>query len=71
MRTHAALQSVMDGADLQVDGFHRAERPLDLGERLVTAHRIGRRHLFLRYAGADDVDAIERRFRGDLLLEAL
>src|SRR6202021_3939395 len=33
--------------------------------------RLGRGHLFLRYAGADDVESVERGFGGDLLLEAL
>ena len=46
MRTHSALESVMDRADLQVHGFQGTERTLDLGERLVTAHGLGRRDLF-------------------------
>lgn len=42
-------------------------RAFEFGERFVSAHRLGGLHLLLRYAGADDVDAIERRFRGDFL----
>jgi hypothetical protein len=28
VRPHAALQMMVDGAHVQIDGFHRAERPL-------------------------------------------
>jgi len=37
---HAALQMMMDRADMQIDGFHRTERALDFGECFVTAHRL-------------------------------
>jgi hypothetical protein len=40
---------MMDRPDVQIDGFHRTERPFDLREGLVTVHRLSRVHLFLRY----------------------
>src|SRR6266496_2389416 len=44
------------------------KRALDFTQRLVAAHSLGCAHLLLREAGADHVDAIERRLGGDLLL---
>jgi hypothetical protein len=43
---------MVDGADMQIDGLHRTERPLDFGEGFVTAHRLGGAHLLFRDAGA-------------------
>ena len=48
-----------------------ARTRLHFGEGLVAAHRFGRCHLLLRYAGADHVEPIERGFGGDLLLKPL
>lgn len=62
---------MVDRSDVQVDGRHRAERPLDLCECFVAAHRLGRAHLLLRRAGADDIEPIEGRFGGDLLIQPL
>jgi len=62
---------MVDGADVKIDGFHGTERALDFSERSVTAHCVGRGHLVLRYAGADDVEPIERRFGADLFLEPM
>ena len=66
MRPHATLQTMVDRTDMQVDGFHRAERALYFGQRFIAAHGLSRGHLFLRYVGADDVEPIQRRFRRDL-----
>ena len=65
VRTDSRLQPMVDGADMQIERFHGAERPFDFGKSLVAAHRLGRVHLLLGHAGADDVDAIERGFGGD------
>src|SRR5450631_2375794 len=45
------------------------EGALDVRERLVVPDRIGRGHLFFWYAGADHIDAIERGFGADLILQ--
>lgn len=66
-----ALQAMVDRTDVQIDGFHRAERPLDFGERFVAAHRLGRCYLLLRNTGADDVEPIERGFGGDFWFQPL
>ena len=67
----SSLKPMVDGPDMQVDGFHRAECSFDFGKRLVAAHRLGAVHLFFGHAGADDVDAIERRFGGDLFSKSM
>ena len=71
VRTDSGLKSMVDGADMQVERFHGAECPLDFRERLVAAHRLGGVHLFFGHTGADDVDAIESRFGGNLLGESM
>ena len=59
-------RSVVDRTHLQVDGLERAERPLDVGQRLVVAHARRARPSAFAATGADDVDAVERGLGGDL-----
>src|SRR5690554_3244193 len=59
---------MVDGPDLQVDALLRAERLLHLGEALVRPYRVSGAELPFTHAGADDVDAVHRRFGGDAVL---
>ena len=42
VRAHPIGGAVVDRAHLQVDRLERAERALDVGQRLVVAHAVGR-----------------------------
>jgi hypothetical protein len=48
--------------------FHFKNSALDIGQRLVIAHRIRRAHARLVYAGSDDVDAVQCGLLGDIFL---
>ena len=65
VRAHPVGLAVVDRAHLQVDRLERAKRPLDVGQRLVVAHAVGRIHLRRAQRGADDVDAVQRCLGGD------
>ena len=45
VRAHPIGCAVMDGAHLQIDGLERTEGALDVGQRLVVTHAVGRTHL--------------------------
>ena len=45
VRAHPIGGAVVDRAHLQIDRLERAERALDVGQRLVVAHAVGRVHL--------------------------
>ena len=49
-----------DGPHAQVDAFHAAEGLLDVPETLVGADDVGGAHRVRAFAGAEDVDAVER-----------
>src|ERR1700678_4428377 len=61
MCADARFDPVMNGTDLQVDRFQRAEGALHAGQVLVGAHRVGSTHRLGRQAGADDIDPVETR----------
>ena len=61
----SVAQTVMDGADLEVDGLQGAEGALDLREGFVVAHAACAIETFRCDRGADDGDAIEGRLRGN------
>ncbi len=65
---YTIAQAVMDGADLEVDGLHRPKRALDLREGFVMAHAACTIETFRCDRGADDINAIEGRLRGDGIL---
>ena len=67
VRAHPIGGAVVDRAHLQVDRLERAERALDVGQRLVVAHAVGGVHLRGGDRGADDVDAVQRGLGGDAL----
>jgi len=67
-RTRSGL--AWDRAHLQVDGLDRAEGPLDVSQRLVVAHALGRIHLRGGHGGANDVQAVQRRLAGEAVLLA-
>ncbi len=56
----------MDRTDLQVRALDRSERPFGLFEVLVGAHDITGLKVGLGEAGPQDVEPVERSFRGDL-----
>ena len=62
---------VEDRAHVHVDGLHRAERALDVGQALVGGHRRSGVELLCAHAGADHVQAVERSFLRDHLVPAL
>src|SRR5262245_20812787 len=66
MRAHAARIPVADRANLEIDGLHRAEGPVDPGEVLVGVYGMIAGQRLPRYAGANDIDAIEPGLGGDL-----
>src|SRR5665647_1107083 len=61
---------VVDGAQVQVDGLHGAEVAFDPGQTLVGGHDLGRVHLLGGHGGTDDVDPVQGRLGGDLVLVA-
>lgn len=68
--SHALLQPVIDGAQVEVDGLDRSHIGLDVGEVLVGLHDAGSVQAIVFHAVADDVDAVEGGFRGDAGLVA-
>jgi len=68
VRADAVFGPVVDRPHEQVDGLQGAEGALDVGQRLVVAHRVLGTHALLGQAGAHDVDAVEGGFLGDALL---
>src|SRR5665647_473894 len=61
---------VVDGAQVQVDGLHGAEVAFDPGQTLVGGHDLGRVHLLGGHGGTDDVDPVQGRLGGDLVVVA-
>src|SRR5674476_44696 len=59
---------VVDGAQVQVDGLQGAEVAFHPGQRLVGGHHLGRVHLLGGHGGTDDVDPVQGRLGGDLVL---
>lgn len=57
-----------DRTHFQVHRFQRPKGPLDLGQVLVSRHRSLRRQRLCLDARADDIQPIQRRFRGDLFI---
>ena len=66
---HPILQPVVDRADLQIDRFHGAKRPLHLGEPLVAAHHFGGVHSLRGKRCANDIQPVEGGFRRHRFLE--
>src|SRR5664280_2602700 len=64
------LGPVVDGAQVQVDALDGAEVAFDPGQGLVGGHDFGRVHLLGTDGGADDVDPVQGRLGGDLVLVA-
>src|SRR5674476_1540863 len=64
------LGPVVDRAQVQVDGLDGAEVAFYPGQALVGGHHFGRVHLLDRHGGADDVDPVQGRLGGDLVLVA-
>ena len=64
------LGPVVDRAQVQVDALDRAEVSFDPGQRLVGRHDLCGIHLLGADGGADDVDPVQGRFGGDLVLVA-
>src|SRR5450759_3234785 len=64
------LGPVVDGAQVQVDGFDGPEVSFYPGQGLVGRHDLGRVHLLGTDGGADDVDPVQGRLGGDLVLVA-
>ena len=56
-----------NGADFQIDGFHRAEGPFYSGEIFVCLHRVRGIEVLTRHAGANDIDAIKLGLSRDLI----
>src|ERR1035437_7120164 len=61
---------VVDGAQVQVDGLQGAEVAFDPGQTLVGGHPLARVHLLGTDGGADDIQPVQGRFGGDLVLVA-
>ena len=66
MGPHAIGIPVPNGADLEIDGLHGAERPLDPREIFVRLDRMRSAEILGRHGGPDDIDAIEPGFGRDL-----
>src|SRR5262245_55740867 len=71
VRLDALGQPVMDGANLQVDAFHGAERSLDNRQALIRCDCHLRANLPLRHARAHHIEAVELRLGGDRTFIAL
>ena len=65
VRAHVHVLAMPDGPHAQVDAFQAAEGLRDVPETLVGAHDVGGAHGVSAFAGADDVDAVERGLAGD------
>jgi hypothetical protein len=63
---HPILQSMVDRADLQIDRFQGAKRPLHLGEPLVAAHHFGGVHPLRGKRRANDIRPVEGCFRREI-----
>jgi hypothetical protein len=64
---NAVGETMVDGPDAHVDGFEGEECALDLGQGLVGAHAVWGGEALRGQGCADDVDAVERGFGGDLV----
>ena len=65
MRPNPRCEAVVERPDLQIDGLERAKGAFHLGERLAGAHRPFIAEGILGQAGADHVDAVQRRLVND------
>ena len=65
MRPDPIGQSVIHGADVQIDGLDAAKGPFHQGERLVAAHCFCVVEGLRWQAGADDIDAVGCRLGGN------
>ena len=70
MRADAVFEAVVDRADLELGAFEGAEGSLGLFELLVGADDVGGGERSAVEAGAQDVEAVQRRFGVDLVLLA-
>src|SRR5664279_1885272 len=64
------LGPVVDRAQVQVDGFEGPEVAFYPGQALVGRDDLGRVHLFGGHGGADDIEPVQGRLGGDLVLVA-
>src|SRR5665811_2474391 len=64
------LGPVVDGAQVQVDALDGAEVAFDAGQTLVGGHHLARVHLLGAVGGADDIQPVQGRLGGDLVLVA-
>jgi hypothetical protein len=64
------LRPVVDRAQVHIDGLEGAEVSFHPGQGLVGGHHLGRVHLLGTDGGADDVDPVQGRLGGDLVLVA-
>src|ERR1700756_341771 len=65
MRPHAIGAPVADWTDVQIHRLQAAEGPLDVREILVGLHGLTGIELLGRNRGADDVETVKTRFRGN------
>jgi hypothetical protein len=59
------LDVVVDWSQVHIDGLQGAEVPFDAGQGLVGRHHLGGVHLLGANGGADDVQPVQGRLRGD------
>ena len=67
----APLEAVVDGPHLEIHPLEAPEGTLDPAEALIGPDRVFGPELLGGHVGADDVDAVQRRLCGDLLLVTL
>src|SRR5450759_1440602 len=65
VRPDPGLGPVVDGAQVQVDGFEGSEVAFHPGQRLVGRHYLGGVHLLGPDGGADDVEPVQGGLGGD------
>src|SRR5450756_1062725 len=70
MRADPGLGPVVDRPQVQVDGLDQPEVAFHPGQGLVRRNDLGRVHLLGTDGGADDVDPVQGRLGGDLVLVA-
>src|SRR5665811_1653755 len=61
---------VVDRTQVHVDGFDGPEVSFHSGQTLVGSYHLGGVHLLGAHGGADDVEAVQGRLGGDLVLVA-
>src|SRR5271157_2222572 len=68
---HSVLVPVTDRTDIEIDGLHAAEGAFDAGQILVGLNGFFGIEMLGRYAGSDDIDAVEARLVLNLLFPPL